>query len=209
MLDGPVIQPAGKSLSFLDIVLTCGVAAAIALLGFFSLYVAAELNPEGPENSPSVQIAVFLLLEPVAIFGAVFGVLIYRRGLFLGGSRRAADRRQMGAARHSRGVRLPFRRGSDLPDHRTVLRHADDGPIHVGAGSRRDYLAARRGFDCNNRNPGADRGGTAFSRRALHLAAATSVDSSLRSHQRGALRFGPRQPANGGSDLYRWNRVWR
>jgi membrane protease YdiL (CAAX protease family) len=80
MLDGPVIQPAGKPLAFLDIVLTCGVAATIALLGFFSLYVAAALNPQGPENSPSVQIAVFLLLEPVAIFGAVFGVLIYRRG---------------------------------------------------------------------------------------------------------------------------------
>ena len=84
MLDGPVIQPpnrpAGKSFSFLDIVLTCGVAAAIALVGFFSLYVVAMLNPEGPENSLSAQIAVFLLLEPVAIFGAVFGVLIYRRG---------------------------------------------------------------------------------------------------------------------------------
>jgi len=84
MFDGSANQSPGrlvsKPLSFLDIALTCGVAATIALVGIFLLYVAATLNPEGRENSANVQIAVFLLLEPVAIFGAVFGVLIYRRG---------------------------------------------------------------------------------------------------------------------------------
>ncbi|MFZ0693098.1 MAG: type II CAAX endopeptidase family protein [Alphaproteobacteria bacterium] len=80
MLNNAENGSSGKPLAFLDIALTCGVAAAIALLGFFSLYVAAALHPDGPENSPSIQIAVFLLLEPVAIFGAVLGVLIYRRG---------------------------------------------------------------------------------------------------------------------------------
>ena len=84
MLDGSAnpspTRPAGKPLTFLDIALTCGVAATIALLGFFLLFVAAVLFPGGPANSQSVQIAVSLLVELAAIFGAVYGVLIYRRG---------------------------------------------------------------------------------------------------------------------------------
>ena len=84
MLDGsanPLLtQPAVKPLTFLDVALTCGVAAAIALVGLFSLFVAAVWYPDGPANSQGIQIAVSLLVELAAIFGAVYGVLIYRRG---------------------------------------------------------------------------------------------------------------------------------
>lgn len=70
-----------RPLSWLDVVLTCALAAAIILLALLAVLLAAarHAGPFSGNAAGAVSIAL-LLLEPVAIFSGIYFVLIKRRG---------------------------------------------------------------------------------------------------------------------------------
>jgi CAAX protease family protein len=70
-----------RPLGWLDVVLTCGVTAAILLVVMLAILVAAanDIRPYSGNSLSAVSISL-LVLEPVAIFAGVYIVLIRQRG---------------------------------------------------------------------------------------------------------------------------------
>jgi membrane protease YdiL (CAAX protease family) len=70
-----------RALGLLDVILACAVAAAILLISMFGILMAASQHVAPFHNDPlSAATVALLLLEPAAIFGSVYFVLILGRG---------------------------------------------------------------------------------------------------------------------------------
>lgn len=68
-----------RPLTFFDVLLPCAVASTIVLLPIVALVTTAARNPELEGLSMPLATMALLLLEPIAIFGGLFFVLILAR----------------------------------------------------------------------------------------------------------------------------------